>query len=549
MPQMTEDRVAGWRSLVGNFLSSAALYPSRNAIWAEGRHVSYEDLARRATRIANAIVNEQPDDAARQCSLFVYRTVTAYAAVLGAQMAGMAYVPLNPRFPARRNSELLDRSRADVMIIDQRCLPHAPEVLSFHRRALLIILPDTNEVPDWASDFPDHRFVTVPNTGDSSGTRMADDLGRDDLAYILFTSGSTGVPKGVAVSHGNVVSYVNNIVRRHGPGCEDRFIHLPDFTFDLSVHDLFVSWAVGACLYCVPEDELMVPDRFVRQHRLTHWTSVPSAARFLNQLGKLKPGAFESLRMSVFCGEPLNASLARNWCAAAPNSIVENLYGPTEATVAFTAYPFDSSRKDTIVPIGQPFPDQEVIICDDDLTPVAADCEGELLLGGSQVTLGYWMEPTLTRDAFVQFSVPHKNSTRWYRTGDVVRWCEGVGLLYRGRKNRQIKIRGYRVEMQEVETILRQVSGTELVAVIAWPVNSEGVAEGLVAFVQGSPFEPDTIRRKCARRLPKYMVPRDVVSVEAIPVNSSGKIDYNRLVESYASTSSPDKIGQGIANK
>lgn len=520
----------GSRSLISNFLSSTERHSSRNSLWAEGRYVSYDELLRRAARIANVIVNMLPDNDEKQCAVFVYRTITAYAALLGAQMAGMAYVPLNPKFPVQRTSHMLNVCLADVIVIDRYCLPYARDVLSAHRRPLLVILPDCDAPPDWSYEMSEHRFVAAPEMNQDDYPR--DSLpGSDDLAYIVFTSGSTGAPKGVAITHGNAVSYSDNIIRRHQPGCGDRFTQLPDFTFDLSVHDLVVPWAVGACLYCVPEDELMVPDRFVRQHRLTYWTSVPSAVGFLNRFNKLKSGAFESLRTSMFCGEPLPTSLAKAWSAAAPNSIVDNLYGPTEATVAFTGYTFHEDCERAIVPIGEPFPDQEIIICDENLNVVESGSKGELLLGGSQVSNGYWKALSLTEEKFVSLSVPGMTSTRWYRTGDLVEWHEGTGLIYCGRRDHQVKIRGYRVEIQEVEVVMRQISGSDMVAVVPWPLDPDGAAEGLVAFIQGAVADKKSMKKQCADILAAYMIPRKIIDIEEMPVNSSGKIDYKRLVE------------------
>ena len=522
------------RSLVDNFLSSAARYPARDALWAEGHAVSYEELGDAAGRIANTIVGNLPGARAAQCAVFAYRTVTAYAAVLGAQMAGMAYVPLNPKFPAQRNGYMLDLSKAETIVIDHRCLPVARDVLSAHDRPLLVILPDSEVLPEWADELPIHRFVTA--SGMETDGRCPGN-GRpktDDLAYIVFTSGSTGMPKGVAVTQGNAVSYSDNIIRRHQPGCDDRFIQLPDLTFDLSVHDLVVPWAVGACLYCVPEVELMVPDRFVRQHHLTYWTSVPSAAAFLHRFGKLKPRAFDSLRFSVFCGEPLPMSLARTWCEAAPNSLVDNLYGPTEATVAFTGHVVGPACPEAIVPIGEPFPDQEVAICDDDLNVLTGGEVGELLLGGSQVASGYWLNPELTRERFIHLEIPGKAASRWYRTGDLVGWQEGAGLIFRGRKDRQVKIRGHRVEIQEVEVVLRQVANTDLVAVFPWPDDSSGVADELIAFVQGDRIDPREIRSGCGDLLARHMIPKEIIGIGSMPLNSSHKVDYRTLKDMFS---------------
>jgi non-ribosomal peptide synthetase component F len=226
----------------------------------------------------------------------------------------------------------------------------------------------------------------------------------EDGAYLLFASGSTGTPKGVLISHQNVVAYLRTVLSRYRPRPDDLFTQLFDFSFDLSVHDMFVCWNSGACLYCPPAGALMSPGPFVRKHELTFWFSVPSTAATMARLRMLAPGELASLRVSLFCGEALPAGLARMWRQAAPNSIIDNLYGPTEATIAITAYraPDDGTfpGKGRVVPIGVPFPGQQAAVIDADGNLVADSEPGELWVGSSQVATGYWHLPEITAERF-----------------------------------------------------------------------------------------------------------------------------------------------------
>jgi len=302
------------------------------------------------------------------------------------------------------------------------------------------------------------------------------------------------------------------VVSRYELTPDDRTTQLFDLSFDLSVHDLFVTWGTGGTLYCPPEGSRKAPFKFIGEHTLTHWFSTPSTVAYMARLRMLRPGIFPSLRQTLFCGEALSTSLARTWQQAAPNAIIENLYGPTEATIAFTYFrlPDDLAGLPDVVPIGVPFLDQAFMIHDD-----------ELLLSGTQVTEGYWRQPDLTAERFVD-----RLGRRWYRTGDRVAGSRH-GLEYRGRLDRQVKIMGNRVELFEVESVLRTVAACDSVAALAWPVR-DGMAQGIVGVVpQDAAASDEMILSGCRQRLPGYMVPARLVRVVEWPLNSNGKTDYS----------------------
>lgn len=353
-----------------------------------------------------------------------------------------------------------------------------------------------------------------------------------ELAYLMFTSGSTGAPKGVGISHANVCAYLEAIGRRLELGQEDRCSQFFDLTFDLSVHDLFVTWAAGACLVTPSRTDLLMPQRFVQKHGLTVWFSVPSLAIHLRRLALLRPGTLPGLRWALFCGEALPTAVAREFQAAAVRARLVNLYGPTEATIAFTEFTVDPAAADhelgAVVPIGRPLAGQEVVVVDAALRPVADGTVGELCLGGDQVASGYWQDPATTASRFVTLDVPGRGSRRWYRTGDLARWDDAVGLRFHGRVDRQVKVRGYRVELQEVEEAVRVAAGVDAVAVIPWPRDADGGAQGLVAFIVGAAAAID-VRAACGRVLPEYMIPTELHGLTELPLNHNGKVDHAQL--------------------
>lgn len=518
------------------FYSSVCRYPTRPALWVDGCLVTYQDLAEEAGRLATAIsaMARRRDGAhAGHCGLLVGRSRAAFAGVLGALFAGTTYVPLNPRFPtARLRSVLAAASALDTVIIDQASLTAAEALLPSFPRPLTLIFPDASQPPDWAAA-GHHDFIC---RGDierlDAATPPADGDGEDG-AYLLFTSGSTGTPKGVLISHANVEAYLRAVLRRYQPTPEDRFTQLFDLSFDLSVHDMFVCWSAGACLFCPPAGAVMSPRDFVRKHDLTFWFSVPSTVATMARLRMLGAGEFPSLRVSLFCGEALPAGLAGKWRHAAPNSIVENLYGPTEATIAITAFriPDDALAAGAwpVVPIGAPFPGQHAVVIDGDGKPVKDGEAGELCLGGSQVASGYFQSALTTAERFAAPLGSCNGGGRWYRTGDRVICHPEWGLMFLGRVDRQVKIRGHRIELQEVEAIAREAAPGDTVAALPWPPGQAEPARYIVLFVAGEPGSAERIIAHCQTRLPPALVPREIRFLAGWPLNANGKTDYAAL--------------------
>lgn len=520
-----------FRSLVDGFLESVERFPAHPALFVDGECLSYLDLRQVAGKITSAILQHE-ETPFPLGAIWAYRSKTAYAGLLGTLAAGKGYVPLNPKFPVERTRRMLLLSGCTVVVVGHECFSQLPELLSAVDRPLTVILPDVSDAGNLPADYPQHRFVLSKNlseAGDFSSWPVRDPA---MPAYLLFTSGSTGDPKGVPISQGNVQSYVQYICDRYEVSERDRFSQEFDLTFDLSVHDMFVCWSRGACLYCVPDKSVMAPAKFIRDHQLTMWFSVPSVVGLLARMRLLSPSCLPSLRYSLFCGEPLSAAYAHLWQEAASNSFLENLYGPTETTIAITHYRWDRMNSpgaclNGIVPIGWPFERQHCRVVDQEGNMVPIGTAGELCLSGSQVTYGYWNNPQKTSEQFVR--LPNAGDMLWYRTGDLVKQGPNGCLYYLGRIDHQVKIRGYRVELQEIEATLRKACGTEQVVSVAWPVK-DGSADGVVAFVAGvEALDQDRILAYCSQVLPDYMVPKKIYVRDELPLNPNGKIDRNRL--------------------
>lgn len=520
---------AGWASyktLTSALARSAHLFPDRPAVWARGETRTFDEFWGAAGTLAAALLDagvEPNDRVAVLCS----RTVTAYTAIAAALRAATTYVPLNPRYPPERNRSILAASGASALIIDRKCAALFEHLLEAPPPSLKVILAPE---PDTCRPAANALFLDSQDL-DRCATRRAQwpSPAVEDFAYLLFTSGSTGTPKGVPITHGNVRSYLAGISNVAPVRPEDRLIQLVDLTFDLSAHDMFMAWTNGASIVSVPENATPLAPRFVQEQQATMWLSVPSAIGIAHQAGLLGPDTLPSLRCSLFCGEAFPTALAQIWARAAPNSVIHNLYGPTEATIAISHFTYRPGHAATVLPIGQPFEGQQMALFDELGQPVAPGAVGEVHLAGSQLTRGYWQQRKLDEDKFLTI-----DRTSWYRTGDIGLWSESDGFHYLGRVDQQIKIRGYRVELLEIEGALRTATGRDLVAVIPWPTAVDGVADGVVGFVVGEPLDPTIIRERLGTCLPDYMLPHALLFVETLPLNANGKIDARALAESPA---------------
>jgi amino acid adenylation domain-containing protein len=518
--------------LAAGFVRSARAFPDRPALVVGETALTYEELGRRSAAIAALLRDQTPAGGPPWTAVFAHRSVAAYAGVLGALLRGHGYVPLNRTFPPARTAAMLARAGCRAVVVDHESLSQLDDVLDGMPGGMLIVAPELDDARALTGRWPQHTVIGADGLAGDATPDELDPPEEDAVAYLLFTSGSTGQPKGVMVAHRNVVPFVAAMAERYELDEHDRCSQTFDLTFDLSVFDLFVTWERGACLYCVPEKTLLKPGGFIRDTELTMWFSVPSVAMFAKRFGQLKPDAFPTLRWSLFCGEALPVEVADAWAAAAPSSVVENLYGPTEATIACTAYRWDGERSRAlsrlgVVPIGRPTPGMRALVVDEALREVPTESPGELLVAGQQVTLGYLDDPERTAAAFV---VPPGLEDLHYRTGDRVVLDEAGDLHYVGRVDNQVQIHGHRVELGEVEAALREASGLDAVVALAWPVTDAGAAGGVVAFAAThDELDVEALRSAVAMRLPDYMVPRAVHVLPELPLNANGKFDRGAL--------------------
>ncbi len=501
-------------------LDAAKRHPDRIALVIDDESWSYAELLAAARQIAGAFPSV--DDEAHQpiTAVMAQRHISSYAGILAARLAGHAYVPLNVNHPPRRNATILRNSGAQRVVCGERATAALQEILS------AASLPAD---PEAIIDCGDRKsdYALDAGRGNESWPH-----GREqsvwDLAYVLFTSGSTGDPKGVPIRNSELESYLRVVGPIVDVQPHDRFSQTFDLTFDLSVHDLFVCWENGATLVVPSEKELRMPSGYIRKHAISCWFSVPSLAYQVRLQEDLKPDAFPSLRLSLFCGEALPSVVATEWARAAPNSRVENWYGPTEATIACSRYVVgDEEFEEDTVPIGQAFPYMELLVLDDSLAPCAEGEAGELFLSGAQVASGYLNDDKKTAASFLTLPAGDKLA---YRTGDRAVLGADGNVRFLGRVDNQVKVRGYRIELGEIEAALRTASGGMNSVALAWPGDAE-IATSVVAALETDAADVARIQQQISATLPEYMVPSMIFCVSEFPKNASGKVDRRGLSE------------------
>lgn len=485
------------------FAESAAEHEDRTALEVGGEAISYGRLRRMAEHLA-ARLHTEHDVLPRRIALVVDRSVYAYVGYLAVQRLGRSVVPLNPAFPTSRTRQVLAAAGADLVLVGPGATSGPVEGVA------------------WTPVDPAALDAPAP----ASAPDLRDDP--ESEAYLLFTSGSTGAPKGVPIRHTHVSAFLRTVLERYGTGPGDRCSQFFDLSFDPSVYDLFATWAAGATLVVPSRNDLLRPVRFVAENALTHWCSVPSAISTSQAGGRLEPGSMPSLRLSLFCGEPLTRQQALAWGRAAPGSTLVNSYGPTETTIVCSdvVLPADPARwpvtGDDVLPLGEPFPGVEYAVLDGSGHEVE---EGELCVRGSQRFAGY-LDPEENRGRFhpapAATEPPDVTGDHWYRTGDRVTTRHGV-LAFLGRTDQQVKVNGYRVELGEVEATLRALDGVTDVVVVA--VAADVGPPGLYAVCRAPGRDPAGLRAELARDLPGYMVPRRVLTVDRLPSNANGKVD------------------------
>jgi D-alanine--poly(phosphoribitol) ligase subunit 1 len=460
------------------------------------RTLSYGELRQRSDALAAHLAERLGNDRA-PIAILGHREPEMLVGFLGVVKTGRPYVPLDTALPQRRIDNILSIAGATLLLtpgeIDKLSARYSPAFNSCAE--------------------PDAAF------------------------YIIFTSGSTGQPKGVVITLRCLEHFIGSMLAEHSfAELRETFLNQAPFSFDLSVMDLYCSLATGGTLFSISRDLVASPKllyRALTSSGVSTWVSTPSFAQMCLVERTFDDRMLPNTRRFLFCGETLPAETVGRLRKRFPKARIWNTYGPTEATVATTSIEIDDNilTKYSALPVGKPMPGTTVFVADEKRRPVKSGERGEIVIAGPNVSPGYLGAPDLTARAFFEHG-----GQRAYRTGDWGRWRDDL-LFFEGRMDEQIKLSGYRIELGDVESNLRELSSVRDAVVL--PTTKNGDVQSLVAFVVMSESEgtsdiaaANALREQLGQRLPVYMVPRKFVFLDAFPMTANGKADRSRLAES-----------------
>lgn len=511
-----------------------ALSPDLTAIRMGDEQMSYGELESLASRLAR-LLSEAGCGKGNRVGLFLPKGPSAIVGMLASLKLGCAYVPMDTESPAKRITKVLTACAPIAVLTDvKRAVKLAAAMADTAVNPLIVSMDDT------AIDAHGIRSIADRRSLDGLPATPVDvSIGESDMAHILFTSGSTGVPKGVVISHKNVCAFLDWACEYFKIAEGDQLSGHSPFHFDLSTFDIYGSLSRGATLHLVPPMLNILAPRlaqFVRDARLTQWFSVPSVLSYLAKFDVVKSDDFPDLRHLIWCGEVMPTPTLRYLMERLPHVAFTNLYGPTEATIASSFYTVPEvpvSPTDDI-PIGQAIPGESVQVLDDDLAFLPEGTTGEVCIGGVGLSPGYWQDVEKTEAVF-RSNGNSPDSPRWYRTGDLGKLGEDGLLHYLGRADSQIKSRGHRIELGEIESALHSLDSISESVVVA--IDTEGFEGKLIccAFTpaHGAQIDNATLRAKLAELVPKYMLPARWLAMAALPKNANGKHDRPAIKKGF----------------
>lgn len=441
-----------------------------------------------------------------------------FALMIAALRLGIVYVPLNIHAPVAWIGNISRKSGIKNLFLDPGLAGKGLALQEFGIEKITFL--GEND----AATAQSFARVLDCSPNESAGP----DILADDLAYVLYTSGSTGDPKGILITHRNAVTFITWMGKEFKISSEDKILNRAPLQFDLSVFDIFTTFSKGACLVLAPlRDKDPSPYDVVSlmiQEKISVVYTVPSAYIAWLSKGELARG-IPSLRYLLYAGEPFPTPYLRKVMQCLPGTIVSNIYGPTETNIVTYYHVFAPPETDDPTPIGKPVHDTEAYIVDENLRPVPNGEIGEILIRGGTVFAGYLNNAELTRERLVQ-SPFHKYPTLCCRTGDYGRWLPDGNIAYHGRKDHMVKTRGYRVELNEIEQAISSFKHVDEVAVV--PKAHDRLGATLHAFIGSkneNSLEWADLKSYLEEKIPSYMVPWDMKVFRELPKTATGKID------------------------
>ncbi len=501
-----------YKFIIKPFIENAIKFSKNNSFYINEQYYSYENFIQ---RIGSIIINirDLSDD---NIAIIANNDIDSYAAIFAIWFTGKAYIPLNPDTPNERNQNIIDQISI-ATVLDSNS-----EITSFNNTNTLCTKSFVS------ADFSSSIGLLKNIIADIDKDENFD----SQLAYILFTSGSTGIPKGVPITKANVASFTEAFWTMGYEISEtDRCLQMFELTFDLSVMSYLIPLLKGACIYTIPKNKIKYSYIFelMDEHALTVSLMVPSILNYLRQY--FEEIDCPQMRYSLFCGEALNENICEEWSKCIPNARIDNVYGPTEDTIFCTYYTFSREVKNDshngVLSIGKSMLNNTAVVFDENNKVSDINSCGELCLAGAQLTPGYINNPQLNRERFFT-TIYNGVEIKFYKTGDLCVSRENGNIDYIGRKDFQAKIQGYRVELSEVEYHVKEATNNSINLIALATENKTGNNEIALIF-ESDPFDTTFILEYMKAKVPAYMVPTKYFFARPFPLNPNEKTDRKKL--------------------
>ena len=489
---------------------SAVRYADKTALVDEWERYTYKEYHDKAVGIADAIIATGLGSK-KPVVVYLNKSVKVLASFMGIAYTGNFYSPIDIDMPAQRVNRILEVLEPEVVITTREL---KEEFAKFEYKGSYLIYEDIRPIAK--SD------AVTEATGKIIDT---------DLLYVLFTSGSTGMPKGVCITHRGVIDYTDWVTETFAITSEDSFGNQAPFYFDNSILDIYSAMKTGATVYIIPKILFPQPVRlleYLKENKINTIFWVPSALMVVSKLKAFRNvDLTDTIKRVLFCGEVMPNKQLNIWRKYLPDALYANLYGPTEITDACTYYIVDREfADDESLPIGIPMKNTEIMVLDDENRLVTEPgIVGELCVRGTGVATGYYKNPEKTAQAFVQNPLNDAYEEKIYRTGDLVEYNEYNELIYLSRKDFQIKHMGHRIELGEIETAVSSLPDVTMNCCLYDEKHSK-----IVLFLDKN-MTKDEINSALANMVPEYMLPGKVIFMEVMPLNANGKIDRVALKE------------------
>ena len=523
--------------LVQHYLDSTFQnYPNNIAVkCGKDEVISYKRLYHLSNKLANCLINIgiTRQDRVAFC---LKRSINSIVSINGILKADAIYVPIDHKSPIDRCRIIINDCTPKIIICDEWTVDTIFEAISvFRKKPKIIIVGFTNkENKNLKNDFINQNQIDEQSDGQHEYKNID-----TDIAYILYTSGSTGIPKGVMISHLNIINYIEWAIDFLNISTNDKILSTAPFHFDMSTFDIYCSLKIGAVLNIAPDEFMLFPLKlfeFIEKEKITIWKGVSSLLMYIARSGLLNKYNIPTLHTILFGGENLHTKYLMEWMKAYPAKFFYNVYGPTEATGISTYHLVDKIPENSqeIIPIGKSYANSEVFLLNEDYTKTKNGDVGELCIKGSCLSMGYWNDQEKTVEVFMKNPLSKIHSERIYRTGDLAYMGKDSNYYFVGRKDNQVKYMGYRIDLEEIESALISIEEVKDTAVILAELEETGLKE-LVAFIEIEKTKSKVnISSELGKKLLFYMVPKKFITDIHIPRTERGKIDRHKLNKIYS---------------